>query len=56
MADFLEKNFERMSCGGLMLDTQKAREHSATMAAEGPVSEEVVARYVDAWKRMGYLN
>lgn len=56
MADFLEKNFERMSCGGLVLDTQKAKEHSATMAAEGPVSEEVVGRYVEAWKRMGYLD
>lgn len=56
MADFLEKNFERMSCGGLVLDTQKAKEHSVTMAAEGPVPEEVVGRYVEAWKRMGYLN
>lgn len=56
MADFLEKNFERMSCGGLVLDTQRAREHSVTIAAEGPVSEEVVGRYVEAWKRMGFLN
>lgn len=56
MADFLEKNFERMSCGGLVLDTQRAREDSVTMAAEGPVSDEVVGRYVASWKRMGYLN
>ena len=56
MADFLVKNFERMSCGGLVLDTQRAREHSVTIAAEGPVSEEVVGRYVEAWKRMGFLN
>ncbi|KFY61069.1 hypothetical protein V497_03195 [Pseudogymnoascus sp. VKM F-4516 (FW-969)] len=56
MADFLEKNFERMSCGGLVLDTQRAREHSVTMAAEGPVSEVVVGRYIEAWRRIGFLN
>lgn len=56
MADFLEKNFERMSCGGPVLDTQRAREHSVTMVAEGPVSEEAVGRYVEAWKRMEFLN
>ncbi|KAJ8106915.1 hypothetical protein OPT61_g9225 [Boeremia exigua] len=41
MADFLEKNFERMSCGGLVLDTQKACEHSATLAREGPTAVKV---------------
>ena len=56
MEDFLEKNFEKMSCGGLVLDTQRARGHSVTMAAEGPVSEEVVGRYVEAWTRIGFLN
>lgn len=55
-ADFLEKNFERMSCGGLVLDTTRAKEHSVTMAREGPVSEEVIGRYVEAWKKMGFLN
>ncbi|KAI9045893.1 putative polyketide synthase [Aspergillus affinis] len=40
-ADWLEENFERMSCGGLLLDTSKAREHSSTLSRVGAVSEEV---------------
>jgi acyl transferase domain-containing protein/thioester reductase-like protein/acyl carrier protein len=56
MVDFLEKNFENMSCGGLVLDTKRAEEHSVTMANEGPVSDEVIGRYVEAWKKMGLLN
>jgi hypothetical protein len=56
MADSLEKNFERMGCGKLVLDTQRAREHSVTIATEGSVSDEVVGRYLEAWKRMGFLN
>ncbi|KAK2042689.1 hypothetical protein LZ31DRAFT_632527 [Colletotrichum somersetense] len=34
--DFLDRNFERMSCGRLILDTSKAQEHSKTMAGLGP--------------------
>ncbi|KAL9078107.1 MAG: hypothetical protein Q9157_002962 [Trypethelium eluteriae] len=55
LIDFLEDNFERMSCGGLILDTTKAKEHSSTMAELGPVQAEVARRYVAAWKKMGYL-
>lgn len=46
LVDFLDDNFERMSCGGLILDTVKSKEHSATMAALGPVSPEVARRYI----------
>lgn len=53
--DFLDRNFERMSCGGLILDTAKAQEHSKTMAGLGPVSSEVAKGYVRAWKDMGFL-
>ena len=56
LVDFLEEHFRRMSCGGLVLDTQHAQEHSHTMAHEGPVSAEVARRYVAAWKDMGFLN
>lgn len=54
--DFLEGHFERMSCGGIILDTQRTREHSETMAVQGPVSAEVVRSYVSAWKMMGFLE
>jgi acyl transferase domain-containing protein/thioester reductase-like protein/SAM-dependent methyltransferase/acyl carrier protein len=55
LIDFLDDNFERMSCGGLILDTAKAKEHSETMAKMGPVEANVARRYVAAWKKMGYL-
>ncbi|KAJ6014708.1 hypothetical protein N7540_009299 [Penicillium herquei] len=56
LVDFLDDHFERMSCGGLVLDTSKAQEHSQTMATAGPVSSEVAQLYVASWKKMGYLN
>ncbi|KAI9661817.1 MAG: Type I Iterative PKS [Bathelium mastoideum] len=55
LIDFLDDHFERMSCGGLILDTAKAKEHSGTMAAMGPVEAEVARRYVTSWKKMGFL-
>ncbi|KAK7931080.1 hypothetical protein PG985_001792 [Apiospora marii] len=53
---FLESHFERMACGGIVLDTQRSGEHSRTMAAEGPVSAEVARAYVSSWREMGFLN
>ncbi|KAL4745839.1 hypothetical protein BDW72DRAFT_210967 [Aspergillus terricola var. indicus] len=55
LVDFLDDHFERMSCGGLVLDTSKAKEHSATMAEVGPVGADLARLYVQAWKGMGYL-
>jgi len=56
LIDFLDYNFERMSCGGLILDTIKAQEHSKTMATKGPVNAVVARKYVAAWKKMGFLK
>ncbi|TIA51854.1 polyketide synthase [Aureobasidium pullulans] len=53
---FLENHFERMACGGIFLDTRNAIEHSKTIAAEGPVSPQIVRSYVSAWKAMGFLR
>ena len=55
LVDFLDGNFLRMSCGGLLLDTKKARAHSETLAKVGPVSEEVALGYLDYWKKVGFL-
>ncbi|KAI2476002.1 Type I Iterative Polyketide synthase [Pyrenophora tritici-repentis] len=41
LLDFLDDNYLRMSCGGLVLDVKKTLEHSETLAAVGPVNEEV---------------
>ncbi|KAI5241808.1 polyketide synthase [Aureobasidium subglaciale] len=56
LLEFLEDNFLRMSCGGLLLGTERAREHSETLRNVGPVSEEVARRFVQAWKDMRFLS
>ncbi|CAJ2506201.1 Uu.00g003310.m01.CDS01 [Anthostomella pinea] len=55
LIDFLADNFERMSCGGLVPGTTQTRQHSVTLAALGPVPEELARKYVRAWKRSGFL-
>ena len=55
LIDFLDENFLRMSCGGLLLDTAHTRQHSPTLAALGPVSDEMAEGYVRYWKRTGFL-
>ena len=55
LVDFLDGNFVRMSCGGLLLDTTRARAHSSTLAAVGPVSDESALRYIRYWKEVGFL-
>ena len=56
LLDFLDDNYLRMSCGGLVLDVKNTLEHSKTLAAVGPVSEEVVRKYIHIWKEIGFLN
>lgn len=53
---FLESHFERMACGGIILDTERSSADSETMARQGPVSDEVVRSYVSAWKMSGFLE
>jgi thioester reductase-like protein/acyl carrier protein len=56
LLEFLDSNYLRMSCGGLVLDTKKACEHSKTLANVGIVSEEVLRKYVHVWREIGFLN
>ncbi|RHZ51788.1 uncharacterized protein CDV56_102428 [Aspergillus thermomutatus] len=56
LVDFLDSNFIRMSCGGLVMGTAKAREHSPTLAKLGPVSERLIRLFVQSWKDMGFLE
>lgn len=56
LIDFLDNNFVRMSCGGLLLDTTKSREHSQTLANVGPVSDELVRMFVRSWQESGFLS
>lgn len=54
--DFLEEHFVRMDCGGLVLGTQMAREHSRTLREVRAVDAVLVRKYVDAWRRMEFLS
>jgi thioester reductase-like protein len=56
LVDFFDEDFVRMSCGGVLLDTEKSQRHSATLRGVGPVSAEVVKRYIQAWKQSGFLR
>ena len=56
LGDFYSKHFVRMSCGGLILETTKTREHSETLRNRGVLSTELVVRYISAWKESGFLN
>ncbi|KGO51733.1 hypothetical protein PEX1_022800 [Penicillium expansum] len=55
LADFLEHDFQRMSAGGLLLDTTKSREHSQTLRAVGPVSPELARKFIQYWKSIGFI-
>lgn len=56
LVDFLHHHFLRMSCGGLLLSTVKARAHSPTLAGVGPVDSTTVNMYVQGWKTTGFLE
>jgi len=56
LVEFLDQHFVRISCGGLILDTTKSTEHSATLRDEGIVSNELVRKYVNSWKEIGFLH
>lgn len=56
LLEFLDSNYLRMSCGGLVLDVKKSLEHSKSLNTVGAVSEEVVRKYVYIWKEIGFLN
>ncbi|KAK4235627.1 ketoacyl-synt-domain-containing protein [Achaetomium macrosporum] len=56
LLEFLDGNYLRMSCGGLVLGVSRALEHSPTLAAVGPVSDDVVRKYVHIWREIGFLN
>ncbi|XXH04083.1 hypothetical protein Hte_010494 [Hypoxylon texense] len=56
LTDFLDANFRRMSCGGLLMGTANAREHSPTLAKVGPVSEDTTRLFLNKWREMGLLK
>lgn len=55
LVDFLEADFERMSCGGVLLETERSRRDSETMRKVGPVEEVTVRKYIQSWRMRGFL-
>ncbi|KAF7507856.1 hypothetical protein GJ744_010020 [Endocarpon pusillum] len=55
LADFFQQDFQHMSGGNVILDTARARAISPTLRGMKAVDGELVARYVDNWRRMGFL-
>lgn len=56
LVDFLDDDFVRMSCGGVLLDTARSREHSPSLRGVGPVSAGVARKYIQAWRDTGFLR
>lgn len=56
LAEFLDSNYLRMSCGGLVLDVSNTLSHSKTLASVGSITEEVARRYVHVWREIGFLK
>lgn len=55
LTDFLDDNFTRMSCGGLLMGTAKAREHSP-LAAVGPISDDHIRLFIRKWRDTSLLK
>jgi thioester reductase-like protein len=56
LIEFFDHYFVPMSCGGLVLDTGKARRHSETLRQQGPIDEGLLMKYILRWKQEGFLN
>ncbi|QUC19081.1 uncharacterized protein UV8b_03322 [Ustilaginoidea virens] len=54
--DFFQHKFEHMSCGGVLMATERAQEHSATLRAARPIDDEAVKKHIEVWKRAGFLR
>ena len=49
LVDFFADDFRCMSCGGILMGTEKKRAHSQTMRDVGPVDQETVRAFVGIW-------
>jgi hypothetical protein len=56
LVDFFEKDFQRMSCGGIVLDTAITRKISSSLRSATPVDSKTIARYISNWRQLGFLD
>jgi hypothetical protein len=52
---FFKHIFRPVACGQVLLGTETTRATSRTLHDLGAVGDEVVLRYVEYWRRVGYL-
>lgn len=55
LVGFFEKDFERMSVGGLLLDTTKSREHSPSLRAVKPITPDLVRKFISYWRSISFV-
>jgi hypothetical protein len=55
LLEFFENDFERLSGGTISLDTRVARLGSPTLKRTSGVKKELIVKYVENWKAMGFL-
>lgn len=56
LAGFFRKEFCKMSCGGVILDTSVSRSVSSTMRKMRPVGDDQVKAYLQYWRSIGLLK
>lgn len=56
IVDFLESHFVRMSCAGVVLDMTKTLADCPSLRSVQPVDEDLVKKYVQSWREMGFLS
>jgi hypothetical protein len=55
LVDFLETDFLRMSCGGVLLATERSQKDSNVMRSVRSVDDTTVRKYISSWKARGFL-
>ncbi|RAK98995.1 putative NRPS-like enzyme [Aspergillus ibericus CBS 121593] len=55
LEEFFREDFVRMACGAVIMATDEARKRSEALRRVDAVPDEVVASYVQSWRKMGYL-
>lgn len=56
LVEFLRRDFAKMSCGDLVLDTTVARNCSPTLRKMGPVGADTLKAYVAYWRSIKVLE
>lgn len=56
LAEFFRQDFQHMSGGEVILGTDRAQSISATLRGMDAVTGDLVASYVDHWRRRGFLT